>query len=49
MKANNINEFESLKLIKEQTEIYKKAHAPMCFSAAIIEITEAKNFPDLKG
>ena len=48
MQANSFNEFEALKLIKEETAIYKTEHAPMCFSAALIEITEAKNFADLK-
>jgi hypothetical protein len=48
MEGNNINEFEALKLIKEETAIYKTEHGPMCFSAALIEITEAKNFADLK-
>ena len=49
MQANTINEFEALELIKDETEIYKKAHAPMFFSAALIEITEAKNFSKLEG
>ena len=48
MEANNKNEFESLKLIKEHTSLYKKEHAPMFFSAALVEITEAKNFADFK-
>jgi hypothetical protein len=48
MEGNNVNEFEALKLIKEQTSIYKKERAPMFFSAALIEITEAKNFKDFK-
>ena len=49
MKANNINEFEALKLIKEETSIYKNEHAPMFFASALIEITEAKNFSKLEG
>ncbi|WP_271407304.1 hypothetical protein [Tenacibaculum soleae] len=48
MEANSINEFEALKLIKDETEIYKKEHAPMFFSAALIEITEVKNFSGLE-
>lgn len=44
MKANSINEFEALKMIKEKTEIYKKVDAPLFFSAALIEITEGKHF-----
>ena len=44
MNANSINEFEALKMIKEKTEIYKKVDAPLFFSAALIEITEAKHF-----
>ncbi len=48
MKANSINEFEALKMIKEKTEIYKKADAPLLFSAALIEITEAKHFVGFK-
>ena len=48
MRGNNKNEFEALKMIKEKTEIYKTEHGPMCFSAAVIEITEAKNFANLK-
>jgi len=48
MKANSINEFEALKMIKEKTEIYKKADAPLLFSAALIEITEGKHFVGFK-
>ncbi|WP_341221048.1 hypothetical protein [Polaribacter atrinae] len=48
MRGKKINEFEALKIIKKETEIYKTEHGPMCFSAAVIEITEAKNFADLK-
>lgn len=44
MKANSINEFEALKKIKEELAIYKKVDAPLFFSAALIEITEAKHF-----
>lgn len=44
MKANSINEFEALKMIKEQLPIYKKTDAPLFFSAALIEITEGKHF-----
>jgi hypothetical protein len=48
MKGNNKNEFEALKIIKEKSEIYKNEHAPIFFAAALIEITEAKNFNDFK-
>ena len=44
MQANSINEFESLKMIKEKLPIYKKTDAPLFFSAALIEITEGKHF-----
>ena len=48
MKANSINEFEALKKIKEELEIYKKVDAPLFFSAALIEITEGKHFVGFK-
>jgi hypothetical protein len=44
MKANSINEFEALKMIKEKTELYKKVDAPLFFASALIEITEGKHF-----
>lgn len=44
IKSNSINEFEALKKIKEELTIYKKVDAPLFFSAALIEITEAKHF-----
>lgn len=44
MKANNINEFEALKKIKDTLPVYKKVDAPLFFSAALIEITEGKHF-----
>ena len=47
MKANSINEFEALKKIKDNLSIYKKAGAPLLFSAALVEITEAKHFKEL--
>ena len=48
MKANSINEFKALNMIKEETEIYKKVDAPLFFSAALIEITEGKHFVGFK-
>jgi hypothetical protein len=48
MKANNINEFEALKKIKDNTEIYKKIDSPLFFSSALIEITEGKHFAGFK-
>lgn len=48
MLANTVNEFTALKLVKETLSIYKTPGAPECFSAALIEITEAKNFSELK-
>lgn len=48
MKANAINEFEAVKMIKEKLPIYKKPDAPMFFSAAMVEITEAKHFAGFK-
>lgn len=48
MEANTINEFEALKMIKEETSIYKTEHAPLFFSAALVEIVEAKHFNELK-
>lgn len=44
MKANAINEFEALKLIKETLSIYNQKNAPELFAAALIEIVEAKYF-----
>jgi len=49
MKANDINEFSALKMIKDNLAIYKKSDAPMLFSSALIEITEAKHFQELKN
>lgn len=48
MVANNLNEFESLKKIKEELSIYKSSNAPLFFSAALIEIVESKHFSELK-
>jgi hypothetical protein len=48
MKANSINEFEAVKIIKEKLPIYKKVDAPLFFSAAMVEITEAKHFQGFK-
>ena len=48
MQANSINEFEALKKIKDNLSIYKKAGAPLLFSAALIEIMEAKHFKELE-
>jgi len=48
MDSNQINEFEALKKIKDNLSFYKSPGAPECFSAAVIEITEAKNFSYLK-
>lgn len=44
MKGNDINEFDALKKIKNELDIYKKPDAPLFFSAALIEITEGKHF-----
>ena len=49
MKANNENEFQAMKRIKEKLDLYKKLDAPLLFSAALIEITEAKHFQDFKN
>ncbi|WP_027064567.1 hypothetical protein [Maribacter sp. Hel_I_7] len=48
MVNNNINEFEALKLIKDELSIYKKSGAPQFFSAALIEITQSKHFTGFK-
>jgi 5'(3')-deoxyribonucleotidase len=48
MDANQINEFEALKKIKETLPIYNQMDAPMFFSAALIEITEGKHFVGFK-
>ena len=48
MKANAINEFEAMKKIKDNTEIYKKVDAPLFFSAALSEITLGKHFVGFK-
>jgi hypothetical protein len=48
MKNQSINEFQALKEIKEKLEIYKKKDAPLLFSSALIEITEAKHFEGFK-
>lgn len=45
--ANNINEFEALKLIKDNLEIYNKPGAAAFFSAALMDIVEEKRFADL--
>ena len=44
MKANEENEFQAMKRIKENLDIYKKPDAPLLFTAALIEITEGKHF-----
>lgn len=44
MKANDENEFQAMKRIKDTLPIYKKADAPLLFTAALIEITEGKHF-----
>lgn len=48
MKAKNCKEFEAVKYIKENLIIYKQPKAPLFFSAALMEITEANNFSELK-
>ena len=49
MKANGINEFDAMKKIKDDLDIYKKEDAPLLFSSALIEITESKHFVGFKG
>jgi hypothetical protein len=49
MKNNEENEFQAMKRIKENLPIYKKADAPLLFTAALIEITEAKHFQGFEG
>lgn len=44
MKANEENEFQAMKRIKDSLEIYKKPDAPILFTAALVEITEEKHF-----
>lgn len=48
MKAKECNEFEALKHIKENLSIYNQPNAPRMFSAALMEVTEEKNFSELK-
>lgn len=44
MKANNENEFEAMKRIKEGTDLYKRVDAPPLFASALMEITQNKHF-----
>ncbi len=43
-----VNEFEAAKYIKDNLAIYNKPGAPICFAAAVIELTEGKHFSGLK-
>lgn len=44
MKNNNLDQFESMIIIKDELDIYKTALAPLFFSAAIMEIVDDKFF-----
>lgn len=44
MKAKNIVALEAMKVIKEELPIYKQEHAPLFFSAALVEIIEESHF-----
>ena len=44
MKSNDIDAFKAILRIKETLPLYKRADAPFLFSAAIIDIIEAKHF-----
>lgn len=48
MNANSINEFEAAKKLQEETSFFDKPGAPLFFSAAVMEITEEKNFKGLR-
>ena len=48
MKANNIDQFEALKIIKEKNSLYKKPDGPFLFSAAVMEIVDKKLFSGQK-
>ena len=44
MKANNENEFEAMKRIKDKTNFLNKVDAPPLFASALMEITQSKHF-----
>lgn len=49
MHAQNINEFEALKIIQDELPIYKKPGADVLFGCAIYEIVEEKYLKELKN
>ncbi len=44
MTANGINEFDAMASIKSTLDLYKRKNGPPFFSAALVEIVEAKYF-----
>lgn len=48
MKANNENEFEAIKRLKDDSEIYNQPGAALFFSSAVLEIVDEKYFKDLE-
>ena len=48
MKANNENEFEAIKRLKDDSEVYNQPGAVLFFSSALLEIIESKHFKDFK-
>lgn len=48
MQAQNINEFEALKIIQDNLPIYKKPGADVLFGCAIYEIVEEKYLKELE-
>lgn len=46
-KSKNMNEFETMRFIKENLSIYEKEGADLMFSAALMEIVDEKYFGEL--
>ena len=44
MNANGVDKFTALKKIKDESDLYAKAKAPIFFSAAVMEIVESDHF-----
>lgn len=49
MKAQNIDKFTAMKVIKDRLPIYNKPNAPLYFSAALMEIVEENHFKEIKN
>lgn len=44
MRANGVDKFTAMKIIKEKLPIYNEENAPLFFSAALMEIVEEDHF-----